>query len=113
MLDATYLRLDLTPFARIDELGLEVIGQRLEPEQAVLACRAVSRDELEGWCRRCGAEGAHRATPSPAGWHTSRSAGGRRSCWSRSAATGTPAAGTLVRTGIAAQPLGRSGDKAR
>ena len=74
MLDATYLRPDLTTFCRLDELGLEVIGQRLEPTQAVLACRVVSRDELEGWCRRCGAEGAPRDTVTrrlahePFGW---------------------------------------------
>ena len=34
---------DLTVFARIDELGLEVTGQRLEPDRAVLACRVVAQ----------------------------------------------------------------------
>ena len=29
---------DLTTFARLDELGLEVVGQRLDPDRAVLAC---------------------------------------------------------------------------
>ena len=48
---------DLTTFCRLDELGLEVIGQRLEPERAVLACRVVDPDQ---WCRRCGCEGAPR-----------------------------------------------------
>jgi hypothetical protein len=32
---------DLTTFCRLDELGLEVTGQRLEPDRAVLACRVV------------------------------------------------------------------------
>ncbi len=31
----------MTTFARLDELGLEVVGQRLEPDRAVLACRVV------------------------------------------------------------------------
>lgn len=48
---------DLTTFCRLDELGLEAIGQRLEPERAVIACRVVAPDQ---WCRRCGAEGTAR-----------------------------------------------------
>jgi transposase len=47
---------DLTTFCRLDELGLEVVGQRLEPGRAVLACRVVEPDQ---WCRRCGCEGVH------------------------------------------------------
>jgi len=62
---------DLTTFARLDELGLEVVGQRLEPDRAVLACRVVEPDQ---WCRRCGCEGAARDTVTrrlahePLGW---------------------------------------------
>ncbi|WP_020386945.1 ISL3 family transposase [Kribbella catacumbae] len=62
---------DLTVFCRIDELGLEVVGQRLEPDRAVLACRVVEPDR---WCRRCGCEGAARDTVvrrlahEPLGW---------------------------------------------
>lgn len=48
---ATFSCPDLTTFARLDELGLEVIGQRLDPDRAVLACRVVEPDD---WCRRCG-----------------------------------------------------------
>ena len=48
---------DLTSFCRLDELGLEVTGQLLEPGRAVLACRVVEPDQ---WCRRCGCEGAPR-----------------------------------------------------
>jgi hypothetical protein len=36
-------------FARLDELGLEVVGQRLEPARAVLAFRVPEPDR---WCRR-------------------------------------------------------------
>lgn len=58
MSDATppagFGRPDLTTFAKLDGLGLTVIGQRLEPDRAVLACRVV---ELDRWCRRCGGEG--------------------------------------------------------
>jgi len=62
---------DLTLFCRLDELGLEVTGQRLEPDRAVLACRVVEPDQ---WCRRCGCEGAPRDTVTrrlahePFGW---------------------------------------------
>ena len=41
MPDATFACPDLTTFCRLDELGLVVIGQRLEPDRAVLACRVV------------------------------------------------------------------------
>jgi transposase len=69
--DATFTRPDLTTFCRLDELGLEVTGQRLDPARAVLACRVVATD---GWCRRCGCEGAPRDTVvrrlahEPLGW---------------------------------------------
>jgi transposase len=43
----------------LDELGLEVVGQRLEPDRAVLACRVIEPDQ---WCRRCGCQGAPRDT---------------------------------------------------
>lgn len=66
---------DLTSFCRLDELGLVVTGQRLEPDRAVLACRVVEQgDGAEQWCRRCGCEGAPRDTVTrqlahePLGW---------------------------------------------
>ena len=71
MLDATFAAPDLTTFAGLDDLGLEVVGQRLEPDRAVLSCRVV---ESDGWCRRCGCEGAPRDTVTrrlahePFGW---------------------------------------------
>ena len=54
MADATSTCPDLTTFCRLDELGLTVYGQHLEPDRAVLACRVI---ETEVWCRRCGCEG--------------------------------------------------------
>ena len=67
MSDATppagFGRPDPTAFARLDGLGLSVIGQRLEPDRAVLACRVVEPDQ---WCRRCGSEGAARDTANNA-----------------------------------------------
>ncbi|HEV7655334.1 MAG TPA: ISL3 family transposase, partial [Mycobacteriales bacterium] len=45
---------DLTVFCRLDELGLQVIGLRVDPGRAVLACRVVEPDD---WCRGCGCEG--------------------------------------------------------
>ena len=62
---------DLTMFCRLDELGLEVTGQRLQRDRAFLACRAVEPDR---WCRRCGCEGVPRDTVvrqlahEPFGW---------------------------------------------
>jgi hypothetical protein len=44
VLDATFACPDLTTFCRLDGLGLEVTGQRLEPDGAVLACQVVSSD---------------------------------------------------------------------
>jgi transposase len=71
VLDATFTSPDLTTFCRLDELGLEVVGQRLDPDRAVLVCRVVAPDS---WCRRCGCEGAPRDTVvrplahQPLGW---------------------------------------------
>jgi transposase len=71
MPDATFDRPDLTAFARLDELGLKVVGQRLEPDRAVLACQIVEADK---WCRRCGCRGSardsviRRLTHEPLGW---------------------------------------------
>jgi len=71
--DATFACPDLTTFCRLDELGLEVTGQRLEPGRAVLACRVVEVD-LDYWCRRCGCEGiprdsvVRRLAHEPLGW---------------------------------------------
>ena len=71
MSHATFVRPDLTTFTRLDELGLEVVGQYLEPKRAVLACRVADPDQ---WCRRCGCEGTPRGTVvrrlahEPFGW---------------------------------------------
>ncbi|GAB6985281.1 hypothetical protein JCM10369A_42250 [Nocardioides pyridinolyticus] len=62
---------DLTTFCRLDELGLEATGQRVEPDRAVIACRVVEPDQ---WCRRCGCQGGPRDTVvrrlahEPLGW---------------------------------------------
>ena len=71
MSDATFARPDLTAFAGLDDLGLEVVGQRLEPRRAVLACRVLEPDRR---CRRCGCEGrprhsvVRRLAHEPFGW---------------------------------------------
>lgn len=59
MLHPTFATPDLTTFCRLEELGLEAVGQRLEPDRAVLECRVVEDDP---GCRKCGAEGAPRDT---------------------------------------------------
>ncbi|GCB46719.1 ISL3 family transposase [Streptomyces sp. NL15-2K] len=62
---------DLTTFCRLDELGLEAIGQRREVDRAVITCRVVKSDQ---WCRRCGGEGVprdsvvRRLAHEPLGW---------------------------------------------
>jgi transposase len=69
--DGTFSRPDLTKFCRLDDLGLEVVGQRLDPGGAVLACRVVEPDQ---WCRRCGCGGVprdsvvRRLAHEPLGW---------------------------------------------
>jgi transposase len=66
---------DLTTFCRLDELGLVVTGQRLEPDRAFLACRVLEPDQ---WCRRCGCEGAPRdivvrqLAHEPFGWRPTK-----------------------------------------
>ena len=59
MSDATFTCPDLTSFCCLDGLGLEVTGQRLEPERAILACRPVEADD---WCHDCGGLGRARGT---------------------------------------------------
>jgi transposase len=71
--DATFNDPDLTTFARLDELGLVAVGQRLEPDRALLECRVAGRVE-DVFCRECGAEGVLRDTVTrrlahePFGW---------------------------------------------
>ncbi len=71
MPDATFACPDLSAFCRLEELGLEVTGQRLEPDRAVLACRVTKPDR---WCRRCGCQGSPRDSVTrelahePCGW---------------------------------------------
>lgn len=55
----TFATPGLTTFCRLDELGLEAVGQLLEPDRAVLECRVINDDP---WCRKCGAEGVARDT---------------------------------------------------
>ena len=59
MLNATFAAPCLTTFCRLDELGLEAVGQHLDVDRAVIECRVVDDDP---WCRRCGAEGVPRDT---------------------------------------------------
>jgi transposase len=69
--DATFACPDLTMFCRLDELGLEVVGQQVLAERTVLACRVV---EADAWCARCGELGSPRDTVTrrlahePFGW---------------------------------------------
>lgn len=64
---------DLTTFCRLEARGLEEVGQRLDPDRAVLACRVVDADQ---WCRRCGCDGmprdmvTRRLAREPLGWRT-------------------------------------------
>ncbi len=42
MLNATFAAPCLTTFCRLDELGLEAVGQRLEADRALIECRAAA-----------------------------------------------------------------------
>ena len=72
MPNATFDRPDLSAFTGLDDLGLEVIGQRVGDDRTVLACKVVGEDR---WCRQCGGEGVVRDTVVrrlahvPYGWH--------------------------------------------
>jgi len=66
--DSTFSTPDLTTFARLDTLGLQVTGQFLEPDRAVLACRIIDRDAT---CGRCGSR-VDCGTPRRGGWRTNR-----------------------------------------
>ena len=76
MPDATFATPDVTTFCRLDELSLVVVGQHLQPDRAVLACRVADDavEEADRWCRRCGCEGRPRDTVTrrlahePLGW---------------------------------------------
>lgn len=46
-------------FCRLDELGLEAVGQFLEPDRAVIECRVAESDP---WCGKCGTAGVPRGT---------------------------------------------------
>src|SRR5699024_10699708 len=50
----TFTAPDLDSFCLVDQLGLTVTGQRLEPHRAVLECRVREDDP---WCRDCGGQG--------------------------------------------------------
>ena len=71
MADSTFADPDVTRFARLDGLGLQVVGQFLEPDRAILECRVVDPDQQ---CRRCGGSGRARDTTirrlahEPLGW---------------------------------------------
>jgi hypothetical protein len=45
--DATFARPDLTTFARLDDLGLEVLGQRLETDRAFSGAGLSSPTDVE------------------------------------------------------------------
>jgi hypothetical protein len=69
--DATFACPDLTTFARLDELGLEWSGQRLEPDRAVIACRVVEADRLVPALRLRGRRAGHvvrELAHEPFGW---------------------------------------------
>lgn len=59
VLDATFATPDLTVFCRLDELGRVAVGQRLDPERAVIECRVAQPDP---WCRGWGSRALSRGT---------------------------------------------------
>lgn len=71
MLDATFATPDLSRFTGLDGFGLRAIGQRIEHDRAVIACRVGADVD---WCRRCGCQGSPRdtvvrkLTREPFGW---------------------------------------------
>ena len=65
-----FVRPDLGSFCRLDEIGLQVMGQWLEPGRAVLACRVIETDEsvsplMDGFTGMITAASAASPTTSP------------------------------------------------
>jgi len=56
---ATFNSPDLSTFARLGELGLIAVGQRISAHRAVLECRLTDPDP---WCMDCGAQATSRGT---------------------------------------------------
>ena len=111
MSDATFATPDLSKFCRLDELGLEVIGQRVEPDRALLACRVRDPDD---WCHHCGEQGVARDTVQrrlahePFGWrpttllvtvHRYRCTGCGR-VWRQDTTKAAPARAKISRAGL-------------
>lgn len=73
MINATFSNPDLTTFCRLDELGLVAVGQRLDPDRAVLLCKVVEHPSHRR-CHHCGDDGVARDTVirrlahEPLGW---------------------------------------------
>ncbi len=71
MPDSTFTTPDVTTFARLDGLGLRVVGQFIEPGRVVLECWVTADDRT---CRRCGRPGVlrdsvtRRLAHEPMGW---------------------------------------------
>ncbi len=61
---ATFASPDLTVFCRLDELGLQAVGQCLSRDRAVIECRIAEPDP---WCRGCGCRALSRGTDGQAG----------------------------------------------
>ena len=57
MSNATFDCPDLSAFTHLDDLGLEVTGQRMWPDHAVSACCIVAEDR---WCQCRGCQGVAR-----------------------------------------------------
>lgn len=60
---------DLSAFTGLDDLGLEVIGQRVGGNRSVLACKVVGEDR---WCQQYGGEDVVRDTVIRLGSRTLR-----------------------------------------
>lgn len=73
---------DLDSFCLVDRPGLTDTAQHVGADQSVLACRVVQPEHVTE--RSCWAPAvlsrARHGTRRCAGWRTSRSGGGRRSC---------------------------------
>jgi transposase len=109
--DATFACPDLTTSCSLDELGLEVTGQRVEPDRTLLACRIVDEDR---WCRPCGEEGSPRDTVTrrlahePFGWRPTTllvtirryRCAGCRHVWRQDSSAAAEPRATLSRRGL-------------
>lgn len=111
MPDATFTTPDLTTFTGLDDLGLKVTGQLIEPDRAVLACRVLDPDDFHPPVRLSGVPRdtvVRRLAHQPFGWRPATllvtvrryRCTGCGHVWRQDTSKAAPARAKISRTGL-------------